>query len=60
MERRRLHLRQHRQTDGADGTVAPAGDEMSGGIEVGKLAHVFAVPPWLRDLGFMSWLVVGG
>jgi hypothetical protein len=55
-----MHLRQHRQTDGADGTVAPAGDEMSGGIEVGKLAHVFAVPPWLRDLGFMSWLVVGG
>ena len=27
-----MHLRQHRQTDGADGTVAPAGDEMSGGI----------------------------
>src|SRR5215212_6996224 len=36
MQRRRLHLRQHRQTDGADGTVAPAGDEMSGGIEVGS------------------------
>jgi putative heme transporter len=59
MERRRIHHGQHRQTEGADGTVAPPGDEITGGIEVGRLAHVFAVPSWLRDLGFMSWLVVG-
>jgi predicted PurR-regulated permease PerM len=28
-------------------------------IEPGQLSRVFAVPSWLRDLGFMSWLVVG-
>jgi predicted PurR-regulated permease PerM len=59
MERPRIHHRRHRQTDGADATAAPPADEITGGIEVGRLAHVFAVPPWLRDLGFMSWLVVG-
>jgi predicted PurR-regulated permease PerM len=59
MERRHRRHRQHRQKDGADGTDAPSGDESTGGIEVGGLAHVFAVPSWLRDLGLMSWLVVG-
>jgi predicted PurR-regulated permease PerM len=28
-------------------------------IEPGALSRVFAVPAWLRDLGLMSWLVVG-
>jgi putative heme transporter len=28
-------------------------------IEPEALARVFAVPPWLRDLGLMSWLLVG-
>jgi predicted PurR-regulated permease PerM len=28
-------------------------------IDPARLAGVFAVPSWLRDLGFMSWLVVG-
>jgi putative heme transporter len=58
MERPRIH-RRHRQTDGADATVAPPADEITGGIEAGRLAHVFAVPSWLHDLGLMSWLVVG-
>jgi predicted PurR-regulated permease PerM len=59
MALRRMHHRQHRQTDGADTTVPPPADAITGGIDVGKLAHVFAAPPWLRDLGLMSWLVVG-
>ena len=29
------------------------------GIDSDGLAHVFAVPSWLRDLGLMSWLLVG-
>ena len=28
-------------------------------IDAEELGRVFAVPPWLRDLGLMSWLVVG-
>ena len=28
-------------------------------IDAERLAHVFAVPSWLRDLGLMAWLVVG-
>ena len=28
-------------------------------IDAEQLAHVFAVPQWLRDLGLMSWLLVG-
>ena len=28
-------------------------------IEPGQLSRVFAVPSWLRDLGLMSWLLVG-
>ena len=29
-------------------------------IEPGELRGVFASPGWLRDLGLMSWLLVGG
>jgi predicted PurR-regulated permease PerM len=28
-------------------------------LESAKLSRIFAVPSWLRDLGLMSWLVVG-
>ena len=28
-------------------------------VDPARLARIFAVPPWLRDLGLMSWLVVG-
>src|SRR5215218_4449100 len=56
---RRIHHRQGPQTEGADEGVASPSNGISGEIGPGGLAHVFAVPAWLRDLGFMSWLVVG-
>ena len=28
-------------------------------IDPGELANVFSVPGWLRDVGLMSWLLVG-
>jgi len=28
-------------------------------VEPGELAGVFAAPPWLRDFGMLSWLLVG-
>src|SRR5215204_5350268 len=56
---RRIHHRHHPPADAADGAAAAPGNGISAGIEPGGLAHVFAVPPWLRDLGFMSWLIVG-
>jgi putative heme transporter len=28
-------------------------------IQAGELAGIFAAPAWLRDLGFMAWLLVG-
>jgi putative heme transporter len=39
----------------------PADDEATTFVEIdaGALGRVFAVPSWLRDLGLMSWLVVG-
>ena len=40
----------------ADGDVAD-GDVVE--IEPGALAAVFAAPRWLRDLGWMAWLLVG-
>ena len=48
----------HTRADGdrADGEVAE-GDVVE--IEPGALAAVFAAPRWLRDLGWMSWLLVG-
>jgi putative heme transporter len=55
MGRRRILHRQH-----ADPHGGPApDDEDIGGIEPGGLAQVFAVPSWMRDLGLMSWLLVG-
>jgi putative heme transporter len=29
------------------------------GVEPGELSGLFAAPPWLRDLGFSAWLLVG-
>ena len=55
----RGRLRRHRDGEDhtrADGDVAD-GDVVE--IEPGALAGVFAVPRWLRDLGWMSWLLVG-
>ena len=30
-----------------------------GADELRELSTVFAAPPWLRDLGFSSWYLVG-
>ena len=48
--------RLHRHRDGGDHERAD-GDVVE--IEPGALAGVFAAPRWLRDLGWMSWLLVG-
>ena len=55
----RARLRRHRDGEDhtrADGDVAD-GDVVE--IEPGALAGVFAAPRWLRDLGWMAWLLVG-
>ena len=56
MRRRRiLHERSRHR-----GAGAPAeGGATFVEIEPEQLARIFAVPQWLRDLGLMSWLVVG-
>jgi putative heme transporter len=59
MGRRRIFQRHERQHDaGADAGSAPD-DGVFVEIEPGELSRVFAVPPWLRGLGLMAWLVVG-
>src|SRR4051794_5968025 len=37
----------------------PHEEPVSVRLETDALSRVFAVPAWLRDLGLMSWLVVG-
>jgi putative heme transporter len=56
--RRVLH-RQGRHQDGVGDPGSPGGEATFVEIEPGQLSRVFAVPAWLRDLGLMSWLVVG-
>jgi putative heme transporter len=57
MQRRRVvHWRARRQNGDGD---SPLGDASFVEIEPGELARVFAVPSWLRDLGLMSWFLVG-
>ena len=55
----RGRLRRHR--DGGD--VGRANGDVADGdvveIEPAALAGVFAAPRWLRDLGWMTWLLVG-
>jgi predicted PurR-regulated permease PerM len=46
----------HRRARGAEGGE-PESDYIE--IEPGQLANVFRVPDWLRDIGLMSWLLVG-
>jgi predicted PurR-regulated permease PerM len=52
MKRRRVL---HEQDDPG----SPGGEATFVEIDPGRLSRVFAVPSWLRDLGLMSWLVVG-
>jgi predicted PurR-regulated permease PerM len=42
-----------------DGAGLPGGEPTFVEIGPDQLSRVFAVPSWLRDLGFMSWLLVG-
>jgi predicted PurR-regulated permease PerM len=51
MRRRRVLHERGRPADQQDATFVE--------IDAAQLGRVFAVPSWLRDLGLMSWLVVG-
>ncbi len=50
-----LHERSTHQDSGG----SPDGESTFVEIDADQLARVFAVPQWLRDLGLMSWLLVG-
>jgi predicted PurR-regulated permease PerM len=48
-----------RRDNGTDGAATTSDDATFVQIDSGELSRVFAVPSWLRDLGLMSWLLVG-
>jgi predicted PurR-regulated permease PerM len=50
----RGRLRRHGHSE----RPAAAGDEYIE-IDPGELSGIFSVPPWLRDIGVMAWLLVG-
>jgi len=58
MARRFFHF-QGRRGDGDGHAGPPPQGATFVEIEPGELSRVFAVPSWLRDLGLMSWLLVG-
>jgi putative heme transporter len=49
----------HERSGQKDGGGSPDDESTFVEIDADGLAHVFAVPQWLRDLGLMSWLLVG-
>jgi predicted PurR-regulated permease PerM len=55
--RRPVRLRRHH--GGAAASDAADGDTFVVEIEPGELSGIFRAPGWLRDLGVMSWLLVG-
>ena len=55
---RRLRLYGRVRHDG-DPHAATDGDAEFIEIDARQLSGLFAAPPWLRDLGLMSWLLVG-
>jgi predicted PurR-regulated permease PerM len=55
---RRPRILDERSRD-QDGGGKPDGESTFVEIDPDRLARVFAVPQWLRDLGLMSWLLVG-
>jgi predicted PurR-regulated permease PerM len=57
MQRRRT-MRWRGRRENEDGDV-PLGDASFVELEPGELSRIFSVPSWLRDLGLMSWLLVG-
>jgi predicted PurR-regulated permease PerM len=54
----RIRGRIHRHRHGDDAPEHATQDEYVE-IDAAQLSGVFAVPGWLRDLGLMSWLLVG-
>src|SRR3954451_6253741 len=58
MRQRRMFRRQHRHPDAGQNGFAASGSTVVE-LQADELSRVFAVPPWLRDLGLMSWLLVG-
>ena len=56
MWRRRADQRHGARPDAAAGAGSAPGD---GALAPEQLSRIFAVPSWLRDLGVMSWLMVG-
>ena len=62
MSLRMLRERLRRRSgDKDDAATEPAGSEADPvvGIDVAELRGVFSAPPWLRDLGVASWLLIG-
>src|SRR3954454_24211015 len=59
MKQRRLFRRQGRDPARHGTNGAPREEAMFVELEPEELSRVFAVPSWLRDLGVMSWLLVG-
>ena len=49
----------HERSGQKDGGGSPDDESTFVEIDADGLARVFAVPQWLRDLGLMSWLLVG-
>src|SRR5689334_3578544 len=56
MSERRLF---HRHSPDPAAGVADGADAAFALLEDDELSRIFAVPAWLRDLGMMSWLLVG-
>jgi predicted PurR-regulated permease PerM len=59
MTRRRILHERGRHQDGVDSAGSSRDEATFVEIDPDRLSRVFAVPQWLRDLGLMSWLVVG-
>jgi putative heme transporter len=57
--RRRVWHRVGRRENGAGGAPTAPADATFVQIDSGELSRLFAVPSWLRDLGLMSWFLVG-
>ena len=53
----RGRLRRHRTEAGSAESGQP--DTQYIELEPGQLSGVFSVPDWLRNIGLMSWLLVG-
>lgn len=48
-------MKLRRNRGGPEGVAEPA----PAALEAGQLAHMFATPAWLRELGMLAWFLVG-